>query len=191
VPEIDWDEVEGIRTLTYPKIPKKALKILRKLVELRPGLPAPDCYIHIDDAGGGYPPDPIPVYRSRSCVIWVLDLLDRFGGEMTFGSLTCNVRRKKKRLPVFTIQEITEGKFNALSNTFGNEFEHFVQSSTWQMLGKRIEEFDLLVVLIRQRKDDPLRFLGFMDRMTFRLLVDRMGEDFSIEKLLSYGGYSV
>src|SRR5512136_270632 len=102
---IDWKELEVVRELQFPKIHKKALVIIQRIWEEKG---TEESYFLIHDTSDGYPPDPITITPCKNDVVWVLDLLDRFGGELCHGSLKCTIRRSRKRPPLFFIQKITE-----------------------------------------------------------------------------------
>lgn len=108
---INWEEIEVEREAQFPKIPKKALKIIRMIFELQKSSqnnPFQESYLMIDHSKEEpYPPDPIQVEYTRGGILWILDLLDRFGGELVCGKLSCQIKRSKKRYPVFLIQKVT------------------------------------------------------------------------------------
>ena len=42
-------------------------------------------YFVIHDTGDGYPPDPTDIVPRTSDMVWLLEILDRFGGELAHG----------------------------------------------------------------------------------------------------------
>jgi len=184
-PPIDWSVIEAERLVTYPKIPKKALKIIQKILEEESV--ATEWKVEVMDTGHGYPPDPIPITRCTSGVVWILDLLDRRGGELSYGSLQCKIRRSKKKFPVFVIKEIPTITYRALCSSLTGEFEHFVQSKHWQVLGKDLADVDLMVVVISSREENGEKFVCLFDNTTIRVLFRNLGKSISIEDLLKWG----
>ncbi len=182
-PPIDWAAIEAERLVACPKIPKKALKIIQKILEEE----SEAWHVMVTDTGDGYPPNPIPISRSESGVIWILDLLDRFGGELSYGSLHCKIRRSKKRLPVFLIKQVPVSTSSALCSALTGEFEHFVQSQHWQMLGKNLPDVDLMVVLIAGREANGERYVGIFDKTTIKVLFRHLGKGISIGDLIKWG----
>jgi hypothetical protein len=181
---IDWDALEVERLRSFSRVPKKAVRILRKMLEQKPHAGG---FVEIDLKSGNYPPNPLFTPRTQKGIIWVLDLLDRFGGELGYGNQRCKVRRSKKKLPVFIVVEISKETYVALLSALGNEFEHFVQSRTWQMLGKDLPEVDLMVVLITGREDNGACYLGVFDMRTIMRLFVNLGDCLSIEDLIEWG----
>jgi hypothetical protein len=105
----------------------------------------------------------------------VLDLLDRFGGELGYGKLHCRIRRKKKRLPVFIVKEVSEGTAKSLGGVYQHQYEHYVKSGKWLILGKDIPDMDLIGIVIR-KEESMVRFIGFLDKGTADILFSRMAE---------------
>lgn len=185
VREIDWEAVETARASKYRRIPKKMLAIIRKIFEAKQK--SAEWHIIVHEAGTLYTPNPIPMFPSTRGIVWMLDLLDRFGGDVSFGRLTCTVRRKEKRKPVFLITEISESLYWAICDAVGGEFEHFLQTASWQMIGKELPDVDLMAVLVLSRQDDGKRFLGLFDRGTILSLFGLLGHGLTVEQLLSWG----
>ena len=122
-PKIDWDKVEVARQQHYPKVPKKAVAILKRIMDLKPsGILADDTSgsIVIHDEGDGYPPDPMDIIPRTSDMVWLLDLLDRFGGELAHGKSRFTLQRSKKRCVVFLAQSNSEGTAEGLYLAFGS-----------------------------------------------------------------------
>jgi hypothetical protein len=187
-PKIDWHKVEGARRKHYPRVPKKAVAVLTRIMAFKPtGLLADENsgYIVIHDTGDGYPPDPMDIIPRTSDMVWLLDLLDRYGGELTHGKSRCMVRRSKKRHPVFLVQSISEGTAEGLNLAFGSFYEHFIQSSRWQMLGKELPEVNLMALLIRFTTDGAGKYLVLLDRRTAFVFFDRLEDGLPVEALLS------
>jgi hypothetical protein len=132
-PQIDWQEIEAIRKAEYPRIPKKALAIIQLMFEN----PGDDSYFDIQDFEDGYPPDPVPIRPTAGDAVWLMDLLDRFGGEVRFGNRKCVIKRKKRRPAVFLIQPISLTMREALVDSIGPLFEHYLASKSWVIWGKK------------------------------------------------------
>jgi hypothetical protein len=86
-----------------------------------------DAYFEVQDFEGDYPPDPIPLAPIQGDALWILDLLDRYGGEVRSGNQQCIVKRKKKRPALFLVQPISRSTREALFDVLGTEFEHFLR----------------------------------------------------------------
>jgi hypothetical protein len=173
---VDWDEVEAIRNSEYPRIPKKVIAIIRMIFEGKDG------YLDVFQDGGDYPPDPIPVAPVQGDALWIMDLLDRYGGEVRFGNKQCVIRRKKKRPALFKVQRISLSTREALIEVLGHEFEHFLQSKSWTIIGKEAT-VKLMVLIITHRQDEDRIYLGLCDRQTASVLFRRM-KSLSIESVL-------
>jgi hypothetical protein len=127
-PPLDWERLEVERQERFPKVPKTALKILKKVIQAE-GMPSKDetdpiLTFDIPDDCYEYPPILVQFTSRRSEIFWVLDLLDRFGGELAYGKLRCCIRRRKKRLPVFVVKEVSEGTAQALNAAYQHQYEH-------------------------------------------------------------------
>ena len=180
-PPIDWDEIEAIRKAEYPRIPKKALAIIRKMFEN----PRDDCYFDIQNfEGEGYPPDPVPIRPILGDAIWIMDLLDRFGGEIRWGNHQCIVKRKKKKAALFLIQPISRITRDALIEEagIGSMFEHFLQSKSWTIWAKEITD-KMMILIINNRQNEDRIYVGWFDRRTAWVIFRRMN-DLSIERVL-------
>ncbi len=187
LPPLDWEKLDVERQERFPKVPKTALNILRKMVEAewRPTKDGgePLLIFDIPDDCYEYPPIPVCFTSRRSEVLWVLDLLDRFGGKLTYGELRCCIRRKKKRLPVFVVKEVSEGTSQGLNAVFQYQYEHYFKSDRWMILGKDIPELDLMGFIIR-KEEGMVRYVGFFDRGTAEILYSRLGEGVPPEVVL-------
>jgi hypothetical protein len=177
-PPIDWHEVEAIRKTEYPRIPKKAVTVIQKMF----ADPGTDTYFEIQDFEDSYPPDPIPLTPTHGDACWMIDLLDRFGGEVRYGNQPCIVKRKKKKPALFLVQPISLSTREALVNVMGLEFEHFLQSKSWTVIGKEVTD-KLMVLIVTNRQDEDRIYVGFFDRKTAWVLFRRM-DNISIERVL-------
>ena len=179
LPPLDWERLEVERQGHFPKVPRTALKILKKIIEAK-GMPSKDgndpiLIFDIPDDCYEYPPIPVCFTPRESDILWVIDLLDRFGGELAYGKLQCRIRRRKKRLPVFVVKEVSKGTAQALNGVYHHQYEHYVKSSKWLILGKDFPELDLIGVIIR-KEESLVRYVGFFDRGTADILFSRMAE---------------
>jgi hypothetical protein len=177
---IDWLRVEAIRQAEYPRIPKKVVALFRKMFE---GPKNADSYFEIHAFNVDYPPDKIQIAPVQGDAIWLLDLLDRFGGELRDGNQTCLIKRKKKRPALFILRPISPGTYEALTAIIGPEYEHYLQSSTWKILGREVTT-KLMFFLITSRMDEEQAYLGIFDRQTAFVLFERMETGISVENVL-------
>ena len=180
-PPIDWDEVESIRQKEYPRVPKKVVVIIKKIFKE----PGDDCYFDMQNfEGEPYPPDPIPLRPIFGDAVWMIDLLDRFGGEVRRGKQRCIIKRKKKKPALFLIQPISRTTRDALTNKegLGSFFEHYLESKSWTIWGKEVTP-QLMAMIINNRSDEDRIYLGWFDRKTAWVLFRRM-KDISIEAVL-------
>ena len=187
LPPLDWEKLELERQKRFPKMPKTALKILKKITQAE-GRPSKDgsepiLIFDIPDDCYEYPPIPACFSSLRSEIVWVLDLLDRFGGELAYGKLRCCIRRKKKRLPVFIVKEVSEGTSQALGAVYQHQYEHYYKSDEWMILGKDMPELDLMGLIIR-KEEGMMRYIGFFDKGTAEILYSRLGEGVPPEVVL-------
>jgi hypothetical protein len=187
LPPLDWEWLEVDRQERFPKVPRTAIKILKKVIQAegRPFKDGSDLILIFDipDDCYEYPPIPACFTPRRSEIIWVLDLLDRFGGELAYGKLRCHIRRRKKRLPVFVVKEVSDGTAQALNAVYHHLYEHYFKSNKWMILGKEFPELDLIGLIIK-KEESMVRFIGFLDRRTADILFSRMGEGVPPEVVL-------
>ena len=179
LPPLDWGRLEVERQERFPKVPRTALKILKKVIQAQ-GMPSKDgndpvLIFDIPDESYDYPAIPVCFTPRKSEILWVLDLLDRFGGELAYGKLKCHIRRRKKRLPVFVVKEVSERTAQALNDVYHHQYEHYVKSSEWLILGKDILEMDLIGLIIK-KEESLVRYMGLLDRGTADILSSRMAE---------------
>jgi hypothetical protein len=186
-PPLDWERLEMERQERCPKVPKTAIKILKKVIQAegRPFKDGSDLILIFDipDDCYEYPPIPVCFTPRRSEIIWVLDLLDRFGGELAYGNLRCRIRRRKKRLPVFVVKEVSGGTAQALNAVYQHQYETYFKSNKWMILGKDFPELDLIGLVIR-KEESLVRRIGFLDRGTAEILFSRMGDGVPPEVVL-------
>lgn len=187
LPPLDWEKLEMESRERYPKMPKTALKILKKIVQAQ-GVPSKDggepvLIFDIPDECYEYPPIPVCFTPRRSEILWVIDLLDRFGGEVAYGKLRCCIRRNKKRLPVFIVKEVSLGTAQALGAVYKHQYEHYFKSDQWMILGKEFPELDLMGLIIK-KEEGMLRYIGFFDRGTAKIIYSRLGEGVPPEVVL-------
>ncbi len=179
LPPLDWEKLELETQERFPKMPRTALKILKKITQAE-GRPSKDgsdpiLIFDIPDDCYEYPPIPVCFTSRMSEILWVLDLLDRFGGELAYGKLRCCIRRKKKRLPVFIVKEVSLGTAQALGTVYQHEYEHYFKSDEWMILGRDSPELDLVGLIIR-KEAGMMRYVGFLDRGTAEILYSRLAE---------------
>ncbi len=180
-PAIDWQQVEAEKNTLFPNLPPSCLEILRRIVDGRDG--DYDVEIFLSDADA-YPRSPIRLYPFQWSVIWTLDIIDRFGARMVHDNLLCEVIREEKRLPLFLVEQLSVNTYDALSSTFGHEFEYYMKASDGLFLGKDVPETDMLVVMARLVAED-IRYALFMDKITGNIVWNQMTEGLAFDDVLT------
>jgi len=187
IPDIDWTEISLLRELLYPKIPKKALAMLQKIFDKKrsPAL-VQGSYVMVHHTEPGYPPDPLPVRRHKHHILWLMELLDRFGGELSDGKTAYTVKRKVKRPPVFLVQEISRETKLAISEALGHKYERFAQREKWRLYGKDLPDTDLSMYYVQGLQEERY-FVGWFDRETASSMFARLEEGATIEEVMMIG----
>jgi|GEM_PF-2639573 len=187
IPDIDWTDISQLRELRYPKIPKKVQAMLQTIFDKKrsPVLTGAS-YVKLDCDEPGYPPDPIPIRLRKYHVLWLMELLDRFGGEISDSKATYTVRRKVKRHPVFLVQEVSHDAKQALSKALGYRYEYYFQKGEWRFFGRELPETDL-AVFFAQRLEKERHFIGWFDLETTSSVMNRLREGASVEEVMMIG----
>lgn len=178
-PEIDWDEVEEIRTSRYPDLPIEVIDVFQKMMASKPNSKNVvnenyywEIHSYSDDI---YPPDPIPIIPGKASTIWLMDLLDRFGGTVDYGGLNCTVERNEIRYPVFSIQRVSEEQHSGMDDCL-KDYDFYVENSYWRVFSKELREYNIVVLFARDLSDETRIFQGMFDDDTFQVLKDRLLE---------------
>lgn len=180
-PPINWDVIEAIRQKEYPRIPEKVLAIIRDMLETPGDKPS----FEFNDFGDeDYPPNPLPLRPVQGDAVWIIDLLDRYGGEVCYGKQRCVVRRTKKKPALFLVEAISRTTRDALTDQagLGPLFEHYLESQSWTIWGKEVTP-KLMALIVNNRQDEDRIYLGWFDRKTAWVIFRRMN-DISIARVL-------
>ncbi|MDX9788812.1 MAG: hypothetical protein RBT11_18690 [Desulfobacterales bacterium] len=183
---VDWARIEALRQQQYAQIPAKAVAIIRRIHQIEYGCEErTEWNVEINFEPGPYPPETIESSLKQTDIIWVLDLLDRFGGELICGEEFCTICRPQIRLPAFWIKRVDPEILLGMDANSAFLFDHYFEARNyWRILGKKLPDSDLIMINIRFLADDGRRYIGFADSRTFSLLLDRIEEGTSIEKAL-------
>lgn len=186
---VDWDRIEAQRKQQYPQIPAEAVEITKRIHQIEYGLEEKvewslEFNVKPDAA---YPPEIIESSLKQTDIIWLLDLLDRFGGEVVCGDKICKVPRPQTRLPVFWLNQVDPLIFQGIEANSEFLCEHYFEAKNyWRILGKNLPDSNLVMIMIRFLDDEARRYIGLIDSATFFLLLDRIGEGTPIEKVLLF-----
>ena len=182
---IDWDQIERLRQQRYPQIPVGALKIIRRIREIEVGIDERAYWsLEVNFEPGFYPPEIIESCLNQSDIIWILDLLDRFGGELVCGEKICKISRLQPRLPVCWVKEVDPRTF--LGMEFNSEllFEHYFEARNYyRIFGKNLPYSHLIMFIIWFLNNENRRYLGIIDSTTFTIMLDRIKEGASIDRV--------
>ena len=178
-PEIDWDEIEEIRNSRYPKLPVEAIQVLKQMMASRPNSPDAtngNYYFEIHSYSNDiYPPESIPIIPGKASTIWIMDLLDRYGGTIDYGHFNCKVERDEVRHPVFSIQEISEEQFSGMNDCL-EDYEYYADNKYWRVFSKDLSNFNLAILFAKDLSDEARIFQGMFDNDTFHILWERLIE---------------
>jgi hypothetical protein len=182
---IDWDQIERLRQQRYPQIPIGALKIIRCIREIEVGI-AERVYwsLEINYESGFYPPEIIESCLIQSDIVWILDLLDRFGGELICGEKICKISRLQSRMPVYWVNVVDPRTF--LGMEFNSELlcEHYFEARNYyRIFGKNLPDSHLIMFIIWFLNNEYRRYFGIIDSTTFTILLDRIKEGTSIDRV--------
>ena len=175
VPQIDWDEIEAIRNERYPNLPPEIMEVLKPSMESTPDSADSVNFQITGDTDDMYPPNPIPLYPGKACAIWMMDLLDRFGGTVSYNDLSCTIEREESKYPVFVIQRISLEQFWGIDDCL-QEYEHLMQNKYWRIFSKDISEFNLVMLFAKDLTDETRIFQGLFDAYTFAILKEGLSE---------------
>ena len=183
-PAVDWDRIESLRQNRYPSIPVEAVNIIRRIWAVENGQ-RERCHWHleINCEYDVYLPDDIECAPNEPDTVWLIDLLDRFGGELICGHEYCLIDRDQIRLPLFWLNKMDPVNMLGLEQNSDCTYEHYMEKKHhWRILGKVIPHCCLLMVLIRFLNDDACSYCGFIDETTFQILLDRIEQGTSVEE---------
>ncbi len=182
---VDWDRIEALRQQQYPQIPVETVEIIRRIRRIETGVEKrADWSLEINIEDCFYPSRDIECSLSTADIIWIMDLLDRFGGELLCGEMSCKIVRFQARPPAFWINRLNQITFQGIEYNSEFQCEHYCEAKTrWRILGKKMPDSDLIMVIIRFLDDEGGRYIGFIDKTTFILLLDRIEEGTPIENV--------
>jgi len=180
---VDWDRIEALRQQQYPQIPVETVEIIRRIRRIETGVEKrADWSLEINIENCFYPPHDIECSLNTADIVWIMDLLDRFGGELLCGKMNYKIVRFQARPPAFWINRLDPISFQGIESNSEFRCEHYCEAKTrWRILGKKMPDSDLIMVIIRFLDDEGGRYIGFIDKTTFTLLLDRIEEGTPIE----------
>ena len=109
----------------------------------------------------------------KGCAIWIIDLLDRFGGVISYGEHTCCVERNEIKKPVFIIDKIGSEQFEAINELF-NEYEFYIKNKIWKIIAKQMPEYGIVMLFIINRPNKNAIYQGVLDENTFLAIKERL-----------------
>jgi hypothetical protein len=175
VPFIDWEEIEQIRAERYPDLPAQILEVLEPLMASTPS-DGTACDLEVEAfSDDPYPPQPIPMIPGKAGAMWLMDLLDRFGGQVTYGDLTCAVERQDPKFPVFQVGPLSRGQFAGIDDCL-QAYDFMIEDSRWRIFAKYLSDVGLVVLFAKDLTDADRIFQGMFDRNTFEIVKERLCE---------------
>jgi hypothetical protein len=182
---IDWNRIEEVRQQRYPQIPFEALELIRHIRDIELGSRKRDFWsLELNFEPGFYPPENIESSLNQADIIWLLDLLDRLGGEIICGEKTCAIFRIQPRLPMFWINVLDPQSFQAMDYYSEIKYEHYFEvKNHCRIYGKNLPDSHLVMILIWFLDDEGRKYFGFIDAMTFPILLDRIQGGTPLEKV--------
>jgi hypothetical protein len=178
-PAIDWDEIGTLRKRRYPDLPAQTIDVIRAFMTSTPRckeIRSRDYYFNIEFyTADCYPPDPIPMIPGKACSVWMMDLLDRFGGVIAYGSMRAAIKRKKIRYPVFQVERISNAQFVGLNDCI-EPYDSFLKTRRWKIVSKALKPHNLVLLFARDLADDHRMFKAIFDTDTFAIVRERILE---------------
>jgi len=175
VPHIDWDEIETIRKEWYPDLPAEIIDVLKPMMASTPDDTATYEFQFSSGSDDPYPPDPVPLIPGKACAIWMMDLMDRYGGIVTYSGLSCAVEREEIKHPVYMIQPISREQFSGINDCL-QEYEFMTQNTYWRVFSKYLSEYQLVILFAKDRINKDRIFKAMLDINTFAVLQERLLE---------------
>ncbi len=182
---IDWEQIERLRQRQYPQIPVEALEIIRHIREIEIGIRKRAFWsLDINYEPGFYPPEFIESSLNQSDIVWILDLLDRFGGELVCGEKICQISRLQPTRPVCWVNAVDPRTFLGMEFNSELPFEHYFEARDYyRIFGKNLPDSHLIMFIIWFLNDENRRYFGIIDSTTFIILLDRIKEGTSIDRV--------
>jgi hypothetical protein len=178
-PAINWDEIGALRKRRYPDLPALTIDVIRAFMTSTPRckeIRSRDYYFSIEYSSADcYPPDPIPMIPGKACSVWMMDLLDRFGGVIAYGNLRATIKRKKIRYPVFQVERISNAQFVGLNDCI-EPYDSFLKTRRWKIVSKTLKPHNLVLLFARDLADDHRMFKAIFDADTFAIVRERILE---------------
>jgi hypothetical protein len=178
-PAINWDDIGTLRKRRYPNLPAQTIDVIRAFMTSTPRckeIRSRDYYFNIEFySADAYPPDPIPMIPGKACSVWMMDLLDRFGGVIGYGNLRAAVKREKIRYPVFQVERISNAQFVGLNDCI-EPYDSFLKTRRWKIISKALKPHNLVLLFARDLIDDHRIFKGTFDADTFAIVRERILE---------------
>ena len=183
---VNWDRIENLRQQQYPDVPAQAIEIIRGIREIQTGVrQESDWGLEFNFEHAFYPPENIESSLIEADIVWVLDLLDRFGGELFCGDLFCTISRDEPRLPVYWISRLDQKSYLGIHANSVFLYEHFMESANnWRIFGKKLADSTLIMAIVWFLNEGDRRYLGLIDETTFSIFLDRIKKGVPIKKVL-------
>ncbi len=179
IPEIDWDEVGQIRKRRYPDLPVEIIDVIRATMTSTPRckeIRSRDYCFNFDCCSADrYPPEPVPMIPGKACSVWMMDLLDRYGGQVAYGDMRVVVTRKKIRYPVFQVEPVSAEQFVGFNDCI-EPYDSFIKTRRWKILTKALEPHNLVLLFARDLENEHRMFKGTFDANTHAIVRDRILE---------------
>jgi hypothetical protein len=164
------------------RVPKKAIEIIKAAIERTGSREAQNFILSVNDPDRDFD---LYLSNSESDVLWAIYLLHRLGGRLKGGGKEFTIRRARNGSPPLLLLQPISGLMRDAANTaMGCQYEHYISSKAWQVLGKELEEVNLMVLVIESKFDDAVKFMGLLDKETARILFERIRSGVPIERAL-------
>jgi len=183
---VNWDRIENLRQQQYPDVPAQAIEIIRGIREIQTGhRQESDWGLEFNFEHAFYPPENIESSLIEADIVWVLDLLDRFGGELFCGDLFCTISSDEPRLPVYWISRLDQKSYLGIHSNSEFLYEHYMESkNNWRIFGKKLADSTLIMAIVWFLNEGDRRYLGLIDETTFLIFLDRIQGGVPIKKVL-------
>lgn len=173
IPPFNWTVVEQARSTYHSKVPKIAVGILRRIAEAKSSskvLKSGRWFLRL---GLPFSETPVTVPRSDLAdtprLLEILDRLDRYGGHLAWGRLECRLDPAVKVPELLLFHPISNDMQNMLLHTLAAQADHRLSCSRWSVVGKELEDLDLLAVLI---ENEGKHYLGLLDKKSGIRMID-------------------
>jgi len=182
---VDWDRIELLRQQRYPDIPAHAIEIIRYIREVETGTRLnTEWSLELNSEDAFYPPENIESSLIEADIVWILDLLDRFGGELFCGDMFCAVTRDQPKSPAYWITKMDQKSYEGIYANSEFLYEHFMESKkNWRILGKKLPDSSLIMAIVWFLDDDQ-HYLCMIDEKTFSIFLDRIEGGVPFKKVL-------